>query len=484
MTTLRRLVFCHKAAFRAFANYQIGGTRPFFASPLVWGNSAWNCVFYHRRSLTEGIPGVRLNMPALSPTMDDGKIVKWLVKEGESFVAGDPLCEIETDKAVMTMDALDDGTMAKILVPEGTSNIKINALIGLAVAEGEDHTRVEVPEIEVTTTSNSSGPSSEPVKTVQTMAAGMFQPTSLPLSPAVKRLVEELRLDMADIPTSGKKGRLLKGDVLQFVGSQEQSERSDQSPAIPLTEIKHSLPPPSPPPPTLPLPPKSMKGFSYEDISNTGIRSIIAKRLVQAKTTIPHAYASTDCALDNILEIRKQLKAEGFAVSVNDFIVKAAATALRLVPAVNVNWSPDGPQRLSHVDVSVAVASDRGLITPIVKSADQMGVKAISASVKELASKARDGKLQPHEFQGGSFTISNLGMYGITHFSAVINPPQACILAVGGSRAEPNEEGEGITNWVTVTMSSDARIVDETLASQWLQAFKRCVEKPLQNGLM
>ncbi|XP_065836006.1 pyruvate dehydrogenase protein X component, mitochondrial-like isoform X3 [Oscarella lobularis] len=290
------------------------------------------------------------------------------------------------------------------------------------------------------------------------------------LSPAVKRLVDEHGLQHADIPSSGKKGRLLKGDVLQYLKQLLQPKK--EAPAareVPL--IKAAV--------------TRAKGPSYEDVPNSSIRSVIAERVTQAKTTIPHAYASVDCTIDKVMDVRKKLRASGIVVTLNDFVVKAAALALKQVPAVNIRWTSNGPRDLADVDVSVAVASERGLITPIVKKADRMGVKTISNTVRELAAKAREGTLQPHEFQGGSFTISNLGMFGISRFNAIINPPQVCILAVGNSRIEPrDDDNKGIKSVVTVTMSSDARAVDEVLASEWLQAFKRFIEEPLESGLV
>jgi len=424
-------------------------------------------------------------MPALSPTMEEGTIVKWVKKEGDFVSAGDVLCEIETDKATIAMDSDEEGILAKIIVPEGSKSVKINELIALMVEEGVDYTKVEVP-VDMDTQSKPEVTSGE------TSPAHSEPDTSVLISPAVRVLLETYHLNPRLIPATGPKGRLLKGDVLRYVaqggkpftkpGEEASAEAKVPSQTTPPSKAQpspQSTAPPQKPeatPQTTGAKPTStaIEGPEHTDVPHTNMRRTIAKRLAESKASTPHTYASTNCVMDNVLEMRKGLDVK---VSVNDFIIKAAAMSLRQVPEMNAAWNGEEAQLLNDVDISVAVATDAGLITPIIKTADNLKVAEISSILKDLASRAREGKLQLNEFQGGSFTISNLGMFGITEFSAVINPPQACIMAVGGTRPVVTAE-ETIQSVMTVTLSCDRRMVDDELAARWLEAFKANIENP------
>ncbi|MCJ8735847.1 hypothetical protein PDJAM_G00252220 [Pangasius djambal] len=440
-----------------------------------------------------GAAPLKVQMPALSPTMEEGNIVKWLKKEGEAVAAGDALCEIETDKAVVTMESNDDGVLAKILMEEGSKNVRLGTLIALMVEEGEDWKQVEIPPL----VSSKPTPASPPPAPVPPSPAPVAPPSRaapaigpLRLSPAARHILDTHGLDPHLATATGPRGLITKEDALNLLKKGDAGRQ-----AAPAT----ALPPPAPPsppssphvPPSAPVsgrplhpaisvPGKPGAPGTFTEIPASNVRRVIAQRLTQSKTTIPHAYASVDCDLGAVMQLRKELAQEEIKVSVNDFIIKAAAVTLKEMPEVNVTWSGEGPQALDSIHVSIAVATERGLITPIIKDAADKGVQEIAASAKVLAQKARAGKLLPEEYQGGSFSISNLGMFGISGFSAVINPPQACILAVGRSRAEltPTAEGLCTQHLMTVTLSSDGRLVDDELASRFLEKFRKNLEKP------
>jgi len=428
--------------------------------------------------LHQAVPTTQILMPALSPTMEEGTIVKWMKKEGDLVSAGDVLCEIETDKATISMDSDEEGILAKIIVPDGSKNVKINQLIALMVDEGVDYTKVEVP---LDTETHRETEDSASVESSPKHGGG-----DVLMSPAVRVLLETYKLNPGLIQATGPKGRLLKGDVLRYVAQEGQpftkqgeaaspeakgpTETTASQPAKPSPQKTVSAPKPVSSAP----PPDAVVGSGHTDMPHTNMRRTIAKRLAESKATVPHTYATTNCVMDSLLKLRKGLDVK---VSVNDFIIKAAALTLRQVPEMNAVWSGEEAQLLKDVDISVAVATDTGLITPIVKSADNLNLAEISSTLKDLASRAREGKLKLHEFQGGSFTISNLGMFGITEFSAVINPPQACIMAVGGTRPILTAD-ETIQSVMTVTLSCDRRMVDDELAARWLDAFKANIENP------
>uniref|UniRef100_A0A8C4EIQ1 Dihydrolipoamide acetyltransferase component of pyruvate dehydrogenase complex n=1 Tax=Dicentrarchus labrax TaxID=13489 RepID=A0A8C4EIQ1_DICLA len=430
------------------------------------------------------VSAVKVQMPALSPTMEEGNIIKWLKKEGEAVAAGDALCEIETDKAVVTLESNDDGVMAKILMDEGSRNVRLGTLIALMVEEGQDWKQVEIPPPEAAAPSAASP---------ATHAAAA--PVVLRLSPAARHILDTNGLDPKLATPTGPRGLITKEDALNLL---KKFPAPKATPAMTATAVPSPVPitataPPPPPPGSRPnIPPLSVPGKpgapgTFTEIPASNVRRVIAQRLTQSKTTIPHAYASVDCDMAAVMHLRKDLAKEQIKVSVNDFIIKAAAVTLKEMPEVNVTWSGDGPRALDSIHISIAVATDKGLITPIIKNAANKGVQEISANAKALAQKARDGKLLPEEYQGGSFSISNLGMFGISGFSAVINPPQACILAVGTSRAElrlcEDDQTLRTQQLMRVTLSSDGRLVDDELASRFLDKFRANLEQPRRMAL-
>ncbi|XP_061577490.1 pyruvate dehydrogenase protein X component, mitochondrial [Cololabis saira] len=444
-----------------------------------------------------GVSPLKVQMPALSPTMEEGNIVKWLKKEGEAVAAGDALCEIETDKAVVTMDSNDDGIMAKILIEEGSRNIRLGTLIAVMVEEGQDWKQVEIPAADATP------PSGVPAATVAAtplVTPAAPSPQSKPvtsgplrLSPAARHILDTHGIDPKTATPTGPRGLITKEDALNLL---KMSPARKATPSVVASAAPSPVTTPTAPTPTPGsrpnIPPLSVPGKpgapgTFTEMPASNVRRVIAQRLTQSKTTIPHAYASVDCDVAAVMQLRKDLAKEQIKVSVNDFIIKAAAVTLKEIPEVNVTWSGDGPHALDSVHISIAVATDKGLITPIIKDAANKGVHEISANAKVLAQKARDGKLLPEEYQGGSFTISNLGMFGISGFSAVINPPQACILAVGTSRAElklgEDEQTLRTQQLMTVTLSSDGRLVDDELASRFLDKFRANLEKPQRMAL-
>ncbi|XP_071414784.1 pyruvate dehydrogenase protein X component, mitochondrial isoform X3 [Pithys albifrons albifrons] len=446
-------------------------------------------------------------MPALSPTMEEGNIVKWLKKEGDTVNVGDALCEIETDKAVVTMESSDEGILAKILVEEGSKNVRLGSLIGLLVEEGHDWKQVEIP-------TDGSDPSPAPPAPAHTSVPASSSVSAPPkmepqpgklqvrLSPAARNILETHGLDPSNLRPTGPRGIFTKEDALRLLQEKQKGKPSELKPMVspaPLqpaavpsasqaTPVTSAYPRPAVPPVSTPGQPAAPGTFTEIPASN--IRRVIAKRLTESKTTIPHAYAAADCNIDAVLKLRKELAKDDIKVSVNDFIIKATAVTLKQMPDVNVTWDGEGCRRLQSIDISIAVATDRGLITPIIKDVAAKGIKEIAASAKALAKKARDGKLLPEEYQGGSFSISNLGMFGISGFTAVINPPQACILAVGRARPElkivEDEEGNEKLEQhqrMTVTLSSDGRVVDDELASKFLETLKANIENPIRLAL-
>uniref|UniRef100_A0A8C1R1S1 Dihydrolipoamide acetyltransferase component of pyruvate dehydrogenase complex n=1 Tax=Cyprinus carpio TaxID=7962 RepID=A0A8C1R1S1_CYPCA len=439
-----------------------------------------------------GAAPLKVQMPALSPTMEEGNIVKWLKKEGEEGAAGDTLCEIETDKAVVVLESSEDGILAKILVQEGSRGVRLGTLIALMVSEGEDWKQVEIPAPEPITPTAAPPTAAGPAPPLTTTPSA---PKQLRLSPAARHILDTHGLDPHLAKATGPRGLITKEDALKLL-----NQRDERRPAPPAAAVTSPAPvtvsapiAPSTGRPTFPplsVPGKPGMPGTFTEIPASNVRRVIAQRLTQSKSTIPHAYASVDCDLGPVMKLRKQLATEDIKVSVNDFIIKAAAVSLREMPEVNVMWSGDGPQALDYIHISIAVATPRGLITPIIKDAASKGLQEIAATAKALAKKARDGKLLPEEYQGGSFSISNLGMFGISEFSAVINPPQACILAVGGTRAElrmapHNPDGPVLhtQQLMTVTLSSDGRLVDDELASRFLEKFRTNLEQPQRASL-
>lgn len=398
---------------------------------------------------------IEIKMPSLSPTMTEGTIVKWLKKEGDTISPGDVICEIQTDKAVVGFEVEEEGVLLKILMPEDSKNVQLGELIAVIGSEGssyEARPKTKSPEPESVS------------KIISSVPKHSLKDLPKLLGPSVRKLLEEYNIKSSAISSSGPHNNILKGDVLGYI------QKNNLKPHIPefklissKTTKKESFPKVSDLSPFIDLPVSSM-------------RKTIARRLTEAKSTIPHAYVSIDCNIDKILNMRKSLKNDGFSVSVNDFIIKSVAAALCKVPKINVMNSNGSAVPLQSVDISIAVATENGLITPIVKNANCLSVQEISSNVKALAIKAREGKLKLDEFQGGSFTISNLGMFGISEFCAVINPPQGAILAVGTTRlvAEKDQPVQKIN----VTLSFDCSIIEEHDAGQFLQALKTYLENP------
>ncbi len=416
---------------------------------------------------------VNILMPALSPTMTEGKLAKWTVKEGDEVTSGDVIAEIETDKATMEVEAVDEGVIGKILVSEGTEAVAVNSVIAVLLEEGESAS--DIGEV----SSDAPAPASQtPVKEEKTEAKATPAPVPAPVassgkrifsSPLARRLAEQNGLNLEQISGTGPYGRIVKADIEKAVKEGVKAPVSAKGgTSMPAGVDSRAQ--------------ADALGQPYEFEAANGVRQVIANRLLESKQTVPHFYLTVDCELDALLKLRSQVNKdeEGYKVSVNDFIIRAVAKAMVDVPAVNASWAGDGVLNYTDVDVSVAVASENGLITPIIKKADEKSLIAISQEMKDLAGRARDGKLAPHEFQGGGFTISNLGMFGVKSFSAIINPPQSCILAVGaGEQRAVVKNGElAIATVMSVTLSVDHRSVDGAVGAEFLAAFKKYIEAP------
>ncbi|XP_071372087.1 dihydrolipoyllysine-residue acetyltransferase component of pyruvate dehydrogenase complex, mitochondrial isoform X1 [Centroberyx affinis] len=427
---------------------------------------------------------LKILLPALSPTMTMGTVQRWEKKVGEKLNEGDLLAEIETDKATIGFEVQEEGYLAKIMVSEGTRDVPLGTPLCIIVEKESDiaafNDYVETGVAEIATPPPAPAPAAAPAVAAPTpvpvaaaAAPAAARKGRVFASPLAKKLAAEKGIDLAQVSGSGPDGRVTRKDIESFVPPKA-------APAVAAT------PAAAPAAPT-PAAPTAAPTGTFTDIPISNIRKVIAQRLMQSKQTIPHYYLSVDVNMDQVLELRKELnaevKAQNIKLSVNDFIIKASALACLKVPEANSSWM-DTVIRQNHVvDVSVAVSTANGLITPIVFNAHTKGLAAISSDVSALAAKARDGKLQPHEFQGGTFTISNLGMFGIKNFSAIINPPQACILAVGGSEKRllpaDNEKGFDVASVMSVTLSCDHRVVDGAVGAQWLAEFRKFLEKPV-----
>jgi pyruvate dehydrogenase E2 component (dihydrolipoamide acetyltransferase) len=427
-------------------------------------------------------------MPALSPTMEEGKLAKWHVKEGDAVKSGDILAEIETDKATMEFEAVDEGKIGKILVPEGTEGVKVNAPIATLIAEGE--TADAAPDI------SSAMASIKDAVTAQAKAPQAAAPTppaepkpAAPktegervfASPLARRIAEQKGIDIAKLAGSGPRGRVVKADVEAAKAPVDAAVKAAaKAPEAPRAETSPSIAGVAP----LPDARAFFKKEDYDEIPHDSMRKAIARRLTSSKTLIPHFYLTVDCRIDNLLATRARLNetaAKGaYKLSVNDSVVKASALALMRVPEVNASWTDTAILRHKHADVGVAVALDFGLITPIVFRAEEKGLAVISNEIKSLAERARTKKLKPQEFEGGGFAVSNLGMFGIKQFTGVINPPHAAILAVGAGEARAIVKDGKIeaATMMTVTMSCDHRVVDGATGARFLEAFKQFIEEP------
>lgn len=399
-------------------------------------------------------------MPALSPTMTEGKLVRWVKAEGDTVSPGDVIAEIETDKAIMEVEAVEDGLLGKILIPEGTENVAVNTPIAILVEEGES-----VPEQAVS--ASRPAPAAAAPAPVSSTAAAPKAPAAQPASagpaprifasPLARRIAKEAGIDLSAVRGTGPNGRIVRKDV----------EAAKQAPA----------------PAAVPV----ASGGS-KTVPMSSMRKVIARRLTESKTTIPHFYVSVDVQLDALLDLRKRLNEtspeegpDAFKISVNDMLIRAAALTLRRVPGLNTGYAPDAVVEYDDVDISVAVSIPGGLITPIIRKADSKTLREISVEMKDLAARARAGKLKPEEFQGGSFSISNMGMFGISSFSAIINPPQAAILAIAAGEKRPVVKGNelAVATVMTVTISVDHRVIDGALAAKWMSVFRSVVENPM-----
>ncbi len=443
---------------------------------------------------------INITMPALSPTMEEGNLAKWLVKEGDQVSAGDVIAEIETDKATMEVEAVDEGTVGKIVVPAGTSGVKVNELIAVLLEDGEDASSIDTSGGSAAPASSSGGdkapavPESSPAIEVGAKAA--TDPVPAPKaadgnrifsSPLARRLAQLNGLDLKALSGSGPHGRIVKRDIEAALAA----GTGKATPAAAAAEAPKAAAAPAMA--TGPSADQVLKLFdkdSYELVPHDGMRKTIAKRLTESKQTIPHFYVSVDCELDALLALRAQLNdaaakdKEGkpaYKLSVNDMTIKALALALRDVPDANVSWTDDNMVVHKHADVGVAVSIPGGLITPIIRRAEEKPLSVISNEMKDYGKRAKERKLKPEEYQGGTTAVSNMGMMGVKNFSAVVNPPHATILAVGAGEKRPVvKNGElAVATVMSVTLSTDHRCVDGALGAELLAAFKGYIENPM-----
>ncbi|MBB3214963.1 pyruvate dehydrogenase E2 component (dihydrolipoamide acetyltransferase) [Ochrobactrum sp. RC6B] len=438
---------------------------------------------------------INITMPALSPTMEEGNLSKWLVKEGDKIAPGDVIAEIETDKATMEVEAVDEGTIAKIVVPAGSEGVKVNALIAILAEEGEDVAAAakgaaSAPKAEA----KAETPKEEPKPTAAPVAATAPAKAEQPAaankgdrvfaSPLARRIAKESGVDIAAVKGTGPHGRVVQRDVEAALAS------GGVKAAAPKAE---AVSPAAPKPMSDDAVLKLFEEGTYEIVSHDGMRKTIARRLVESKQTVPHFYLTIDCELDALLALRSQINAAApiiktekgevpaYKLSVNDLVIKAVALALRDIPEANVSWTEGGMVKHKRADVGVAVSIPGGLITPIVRQSESKTLSAISNEMKDLAKRARDRKLKPEEYQGGSTSVSNLGMFGVKDFAAIINPPHATIFAIGaGEQRAVVKNGEiKVATVMSVTLSTDHRAVDGALAAELAQAFKRHIENPM-----
>jgi pyruvate dehydrogenase E2 component (dihydrolipoamide acetyltransferase) len=440
---------------------------------------------------------INITMPALSPTMEEGNLAKWLVKEGDKVAPGDVIAEIETDKATMEVEAVDEGVVAKIVVPAGTDAVKVNALIAILAEEGEDvsaaakggdaapakaEAKAEAPKEEKSEAAPAPAANAAPAAAPAPAAKAEQSGERVFASPLARRLAKEAGLDLSAVSGSGPRGRIVKSDI-------EKTVASGGAKAAPATAAAAASAPAAAKGMSEEAVLKLFEQGSYELVPHDGMRKTIAKRLQESKQTIPHFYVSVDCELDALMALRAQLNAASpekdgkpaYKLSVNDMVIKALALALRDVPDANVSWTETNMVKHKHADVGVAVSIPGGLITPIVRQAELKSLSAISNEMKDLGKRAKERKLKPEEYQGGTTAVSNMGMMGVKSFSAVVNPPHATILAVGaGEQRAVVKNGEiKIANVMTVTLSTDHRCVDGALGAELLGAFKRYIENPM-----
>ncbi|MEM9549998.1 MAG: pyruvate dehydrogenase complex dihydrolipoamide acetyltransferase [Pseudomonadota bacterium] len=421
-------------------------------------------------------------MPALSPTMEEGTLAKWLVKEGDTVQSGDLLAEIETDKATMEFEAVDEGTVGRLLVAEGTEGVKVNAPIAMLLDEGETAADLAAPSAPAPEAPKASDAGAEAAPDRGSEAAAPpapVRPTGdrIFASPLARRIATDQGLDLATLQGSGPHGRIVKADVEAALAQPVAARKLDVAPA-PAAALPSG--------PAADMVARIYEGRDFEEIALDGMRKTIAARLTEAKQTVPHFYLRRDIRIDRLLAFRADLndalKARDTKLSVNDFIIKACALALQTVPAANAVWAGDRILQMVASDVAVAVAIDGGLFTPVLQDAEAKSLSALSVEMKDLAARARDRKLAPHEYQGGSFAISNLGMFGIDNFDAVINPPHGAILAVGAGVKKPVVGEDGaveVATVMSVTLSVDHRVIDGALGAALLQAIVENLENPV-----
>lgn len=427
---------------------------------------------------------LEVGMPALSPTMEKGNIAKWRVHPGDQVSAGDVLCEIETDKATLEFESPEDGIVGKILKAEGATDVAVGDIIAVLVNEEEDVEKVKnyqagAQEAPAATSEKKQIQTVKEQPKSEALQAAPSRPSGdrVFASPLARKIARDNGIDINQIDqATGPNGRIIAADVEEYL---KRPKKETPKPKEAVSQAVGTAQAAT-----------SVDTGAFEDIPTSNVRRVIAQRLQESKQTIPHYYLSVDVKMDTLLALRKQLndKADGaYKLSVNDFIIKASALAMRDVPEANSSWRGDAIRRYKNVDISVAVQTDNGLITPIVKNAERLGVSEVSKQVKDLAARARVNKLSPEEYQGGTFTVSNLGMFGIKNFSAIINPPQACILAVGAAETRvlpKHNAAEGETpyefgNFMSVTLSCDHRVVDGAVGAGWLKAFRKYIEDPM-----
>ena len=419
---------------------------------------------------------VNVLMPALSPTMTEGTLARWTKKEGDMVKAGDVIAEIETDKATMEVEAVDEGKLGKILIAEGTAGVAVNTPIAVILEEGEDSSTV------ILSAAKDLKPSA-PVKGDPSVAMLPQNDKVVSVAPAAKsgarvfatplarRMAAQMGVDLSKLQGTGPHGRIVKADLAKGGAPKVAAAPQSSAPRTPSAGIDAKRQ-------------ADLLGMTYKELPNNNIRKVVASRLLESKQTIPHFYLTVECRLDDLMAARERINTEAkgaFKLSVNDFVIKAVAMALKAYPAANVSWTDEAILQFDHADISVAVSTPNGLITPIVKAAETKGLREISNEVKDLAGRAREGKLKPVEFQGGTFSVSNLGMFGVSEFSAIINPPQACILAVGAGEDKPYAE-DGVIKigtFMKCTLSVDHRAVDGSVGAEFLQFFKRYIENPV-----
>lgn len=430
---------------------------------------------------------INITMPALSPTMEEGTLSSWLVKVGDEIGPGDVIAEIETDKATMEVEAVDEGTVLELLVEAGTEGVKVNSVI--ATISGEDEGATPAP-------AAAPAPAAEAPKAAPAAAPAPAAPAAAPApvvadgsrvfsSPLARRIAKDAGLEISAVSGSGPKGRIIKRDVEAAIASGVTSAPATAPSAAPSAAPAASKPPSMSDEQVL----KLFEEGSYDLVKHDGMRKTIASRLQESKQNVPHFYVSADCELDALLALRSQLNKgaplkddkPAYKISVNDMVIKAMALALRDVPEANVSWTDDNMVKHKHVDVGVAVSIEGGLITPIVRKAEQKTLSTIANEMKDLAGRARDKKLSPSEYQGGTTAVSNLGMFGVKNFSAIVNPPHSTILAVGAGEKRPvvKDGALAVATVMTVTLSTDHRSVDGALGAELIAAFKGYIENPM-----